>query len=102
MVKSVSPQSHATIPLESARCSAVAPTSSLLSEEDPLLTPKGVVEHLRSLGLPISASWFEKLCQADKGPPIDAYWGRRPMRKRSRVRAWAEERMRAMMTDQAA
>jgi hypothetical protein len=66
----------------------------LLSEDDPLLTPKGVVEDLRSVGLTISPSWFEKLVAAGKGPPIDGYWGRTPMRKRSKARAWAEERMR--------
>jgi hypothetical protein len=78
---------------EGITTSALSSPSTLLSEDDPLLTPKGVVADLRSVGLPISPSWFEKLCQADKGPPIDCYWGRRPMRKRSRVRAWAEERM---------
>ena len=33
-----------------------AARSTLLSEDDPLLTPKDVVAYLRSLGLPISPS----------------------------------------------
>jgi hypothetical protein len=72
-----------------------AKNKKLLSENDPLLTPKGVVEDLNNLGLRMSMSWFEKLVAADKGPPIDCYWGRTPMRKRSSARAWAEERMRS-------
>jgi hypothetical protein len=70
--------------------------STLLNEDDPLLTSKDVVADLRSVGLPISPSWFEKLCQADRGPPVECYWGRRPMWRRSRVRGWAVERMKAL------
>jgi hypothetical protein len=89
--------------VESVSINAVsAAGSTLLSEDDPLLTSKSAVAYLRSLGLPISPSWFEKLCQADNGPPIECYWGRRPMRKRSRVRAWAEQRMQAARTTAAA
>jgi hypothetical protein len=72
-----------------------AQDEKLLNEDDPLLTPKGVVEDLGSVGLITSPSWFEKLVAAGKGPPIDGYWGRTPMRKRSRVRKWAEERMKS-------
>jgi hypothetical protein len=67
--------------------------STLLSEDDPLLTSKDVIADLKSVGLPISPSWFEKLREAGKGPPVQCYWGRRPMWKRSRVRAWAIDRM---------
>ena len=65
----------------------------LLTLDDPLLTPHGSIQELKSYGLPISASWFEKLCLASKGPPVDCYWGRRPMRKRSTLRNWAAKRM---------
>jgi hypothetical protein len=67
----------------------------LLSEVDPLLTREGVVEDLRSLGLPISLSWLEKLSMAGRGPDVECYWGRRPMSRRSRARAWAEDRMKS-------
>jgi hypothetical protein len=87
---------------EGITTSALSAPSTLVSEDDPLLTSKDVIADLRSVGLPISASWFEKLREADKGPPVECYWGRRPMWKRSRVRAWAEVRMRATMPDQAA
>ena len=73
----------------------LANNSTLLDADDPLLTPKDSVADLNSFGLKISTSWFEKLCAANEGPPIDCYWGRRPMRKRSTLRKWAEERMRA-------
>ena len=69
--------------------------SELLSDTDPLLTPKGAAEDLRKCGCRISASWFEKLSARGEGPPIDGWWGRTPMRKRSTVRAWAERRMQA-------
>jgi hypothetical protein len=41
--------------------SALSAPSTLVSEDDPLLTSKDVIADLRSVGLPISASWFEKL-----------------------------------------
>lgn len=71
----------------------LADDSRLLDAEDPLLTSRGVIEDLRSVGLPISLSWFEKLCQAGEGPIADCRWGRRPMWKRSSARAWAAKRM---------
>jgi hypothetical protein len=67
----------------------------LLRDDDPLLTAADCVADLKAAGLPISLSWFEKLCASDEGgPPIATHWGRRPMRRRSDVRAWAENRLR--------
>lgn len=65
----------------------------LLKDDDPLLTRSGVVQDLRSVGVPISESRMEKLCMAGQGPPVDCYWGKRPLTRRSKGRAWAEERM---------
>src|SRR5262249_50414499 len=69
--------------------------STLLSEDDPLLTSKDVIAYLRRLTLPPSPSWLEKLGQGDRGPPVECYWGRRPMWRRSRIGTWAVERMKA-------
>jgi hypothetical protein len=65
----------------------------LIDDKDPLLPPADCVSDLRKVGLRMSPSWFEKLCKAGQGPSIDCYWGRAPMRKRSTLRKWAEERM---------
>ena len=68
----------------------------MLSEADPLLTREALAEYLRKLGLPISISWLEKLygAEGEGGPPIECYWGRRPMTRRSQARAWAQDRLR--------
>ena len=65
----------------------------LIVEGDPLLTRRGAVEYLRGLGVPISFAWYERLALSGRGPPVDGYWGRFPMSRRSRVREWAEARM---------
>ena len=67
----------------------------LLSEDDPLLSPKAMLDDLKCCGLGMSKSWYEKLHADGKGPPVDCYWGRTPMRKRSTGRKWAQERMEA-------
>lgn len=69
------------------------PDAPLIDDKDPLLPPADCVSDLKKVGLRMSPSWFEKLCKANLGPPIDCYWGRAPMRKRSTLRQWAEERM---------
>ena len=69
--------------------------SSILNDTDPLLTRAAIVEDLRNLGIPISESKFEKLCMAGLGPPVDRYWGKRPLTHRSKGRTWAVARMSA-------
>ena len=64
-----------------------------LDDVDPLLTRKAVVADLCSVDIPLSFSRFEKLCMLGEGPPVDCYWGKRPLTRRSNVRKWAEERM---------
>ena len=72
----------------------MAENGNLLNDADPLLTRSEIVGDLRDLGVPISASKFEKLCMAGLGPPVECYWGKRPLTRRSHGRAWAERRMR--------
>lgn len=69
--------------------------SQILNDKDPLLTRAAIVEDLRGLGVPISDSKFEKLCMAGLGPPVDCYWGKRPLTRRSKGRSWAVGRMKA-------
>jgi hypothetical protein len=70
----------------------------LLDENDPLLTREAVVDDLRGLGLPLSFSRLEKLCMAGEGPPVECWWGKRPLSRRSKSRAWAEERLKSTNT----
>jgi hypothetical protein len=73
----------------------------LIKEDDPLLTRKGVHEYINiDLELPMSFPWLEKLALDGKGPPIECYWGKYPMSRRSRVREWAEKRMRRVAPDE--
>ena len=66
----------------------------LIIDDDPLLTRKAAVEYLNNdLNLPMSFPWFEKLALDGQGPPIECYWGKYPMSRRSRIRKWAEARM---------
>jgi hypothetical protein len=66
----------------------------VLSETDPVLPPGPMLDYLRRCGFPISKSWYEKLHAENQGPPVDCYWGRTPMRKRSTARKWAQDRVR--------
>jgi hypothetical protein len=66
---------------------------TLLDENDPLLTRDAIVQDLRRLGIPLSFSRLEKLCMAGEGPPVECHWGKRPLSRRSKSRAWAEQRL---------
>jgi hypothetical protein len=54
---------------------------------------------LRERGIPIGDSTVDKLCvpasvAEGKGPPVDFYWNRRPLRKPETVLTWATGRLR--------
>jgi hypothetical protein len=53
--------------------------------------------HLRSLGYPISNSTMNKLCApaVNAGPPVDGYWGDRPLYDPDKGVDWAEGRLRS-------
>jgi hypothetical protein len=70
------------------------------------LLQREIAPFLREQGIPIGDSTVEKLCTPasvaeGKGPPVDFYWNRRPLRKPETVLTWATGRLRpARQTEQ--
>jgi hypothetical protein len=64
----------------------------------PRLTRKQLAEFLAGHGIPTSYSTLEKLCAPaiNRGPPVAAWWGRRPLYDPAEALAWAESRLRPM------
>jgi hypothetical protein len=62
----------------------------------PRLTRKQLAARLRELGYPVSFSTFNKLCAPSRGggPPVDGWWGRRPLYDEGTGIAWAEAYLR--------
>jgi hypothetical protein len=62
----------------------------------PRLTRKKLGAFLREHGYPISDSVLNKLSapSVGEGPPIDSWWGKRPLYDPDRGLAWAESRLR--------
>jgi hypothetical protein len=60
------------------------------------MTRKQMVDHLRQHGYPIGDSTIDKLCAptVNEGPPVAAWWGRRPLYDPDEALAWAEKRTR--------
>jgi hypothetical protein len=60
------------------------------------LTRSQAATYLREHGIPIGDSTLEKLCMraVNQGPPVAAWWGRRPLYDPDQVLAWAEARLR--------
>jgi hypothetical protein len=63
------------------------------------LLQKQIGPFLRARGIPIGDSTVEKLCMPasvaeGKGPPVDFYWNKRPLRKPETVLMWANGRLR--------
>jgi hypothetical protein len=60
------------------------------------LTRQQVGAYLRGCGFPIGDGTLNKLCMptANEGPPVAAWWGRRPLYDPDEVLTWAEARMR--------
>jgi hypothetical protein len=56
-----------------------------------------LAEFLTSEGFKISQSTMAKYCSPaiNTGPPSEGYWGRLPTFKPSRVREWAQSRLRS-------
>jgi hypothetical protein len=63
---------------------------------NPRLTRRQLAEELRKRGYPIGNSTLVKLCQPSigEGPPVAAYWGKRPLYDLAQGVAWAEGRLR--------
>jgi hypothetical protein len=52
-------------------------------------------DFLNSRGFPLGEGTFDKLCMPKRGegPPVDAWWGRRPLYRPSRGLEWAKSRL---------
>lgn len=57
------------------------------------LTRRQLVEHLKSLGLPIGLAQVNKLAMRGEGPPPAGRWGNRDVYRPSEVRDWALQRL---------
>ena len=60
------------------------------------MTRKKTGAFLRQRGFPIGDGTLDKLCMPScaDGPPVAAWWGRRPLYDPADVLAWAEKRLR--------
>jgi len=60
------------------------------------MTRKEIAAYLRQRGIPIGDSTLDKLCmpRVNEGPPVAAWWGRRPLYDPADALAWAEARIR--------
>lgn len=60
----------------------------------PLLTREQLRQELNKRGYPISSGYFGQLClpSQNKGPPIDRWWGKRPLYGLESGLNWAEGR----------
>jgi hypothetical protein len=66
------------------------------------MTRKQMTGHLRHHGYPIGDSTMDKLCAptVNEGPPVAAWWGRRPLYDPDEALAWAEKRTRQSGLDE--
>jgi len=64
--------------------------------QDKLLTRPQLAKFLSESGFPISYSTLTKYCSPgiSIGPPVEAYWGSRPMHSPVRALEWAKARLR--------
>ena len=67
------------------------------------MTRKPMTGHLREHGYPIADSTMDKLCAPaiNDGPPVAAWWGRRPLYDPDEALVWAEKRTRQPGLDDA-
>jgi hypothetical protein len=73
-------------------------------DDEPLMTRDQLRLFLVEKGFPIGFSTLEKLCMPsrDQGPPVEAYWGLRPLYRPSTGLEWARNRLRPHRHRQAA
>jgi len=84
------PRFDVGVDLETSRVSAGVTT---MPER---MTRKETAAFLRDRGFPVGDGTLDKLCMpsAGEGPPVAAWWGRRPLYDPVAVLAWAESRIR--------
>jgi hypothetical protein len=51
--------------------------------------------HLNAMGFPLGCSTFDKMCMPSRneGPPVEAYWGKRPLYSADTGLEWARGRL---------
>ena len=61
----------------------------------PLLTREELRQYINDAGIPLGASTLEKLCMPSRneGPPVEAWWGARPLYNPERGLEWAKGRL---------
>ena len=60
-------------------------------DDDPLVTRKAGVQYCREEdGLPITRSFVDKAAMRGEGPPVEGYWGKIHLHRRSKFVAWAK------------
>jgi hypothetical protein len=61
----------------------------------PLLTREELRQYINDAGIPLGASTLEKLCMPSRGegPPIECFWGNRPLYKPDHGLEWARGRL---------
>jgi len=67
----------------------------------PLMTRQQLVPFLNAHGIPISESTLSKLCSPaiNRGPPIDSFWGKRPLHAPQPALEWAKSLLRDRPSD---
>jgi hypothetical protein len=85
---------------ETASPAMSAPAAPAATPLPPLMTRDQLHAYLVAWGYPIGASTFEKICAPaiGEGPPVDRYWGRRPLYDPAAGLAWAEARCKKVKT----
>jgi hypothetical protein len=70
-------------------------TTGSPAPDEGLMTREQLRAFLNSAGFPIGEGTFEKICMPSRseGPPVEAYWGRRPLYRPSRGLEWARSRL---------
>jgi len=65
-------------------------------DRKPLMTRSQLGAHLRANGIPVSDSSLNKACMptVNDGPPVECWWGRRPLYDPDKGLAWAQARTR--------
>ena len=69
--------------------------NAIFDDSDPLLTRMQGHSFVRDeLKLPISAAYWNKICLPSRGdgPPVEIYWGGRPMYRQSKLCTWSISR----------
>jgi hypothetical protein len=60
--------------------------------DEPRLTRAELAKRLTEAGYPVALGSLNTWGSIGGGPPVDGYWGRRPMYRWSAAKVWAEQK----------